>query len=89
MGRSEGDADVRGFLGLKLTSRPEEPGFLLLKTRSGETSRASLVYRFESYFPLESVEVTLESAEGRLRHVDSSGAATLVVATIEAARRQG
>ena len=76
------DADVRGFLGLQLTSRPEEPGFLTLKTKSGETSRASLVYRFESYFPLESVEVTLEAAaptDARCRN-------TLAISTDELGR---
>ena len=76
------DADVRGFLGLKLTSRPEEPGFLALKTKSGETSRASLVYRFESYFPLESVEVTLDATaptDARCRN-------TLAISTDEPGR---
>lgn len=56
------DADIRGFLNLKLTSRPEEPGFLLMKTTPGRKAQASLRYRFESYFPLESVHVTLDGA---------------------------
>ncbi len=56
------DADVRGFLALQLTSRPAEPGFLKLETQSGRAIRGSLVYRFESYFPLDQVEVTLDAA---------------------------
>ena len=57
------DADIRGFLGLRLTSRPaDEPGFLLLKTDAGHAAEASLTYRCESYFPLESVRVTLNAA---------------------------
>ena len=56
------DADVRGFLNLKLTSRPDEPGFLTLIPKTDRPARASLVYRFESYFPLDAVEVTLDAA---------------------------
>ena len=56
------DADVRGFLDLKLTSRPDEPGFLTVKTEPRRAVQSSLVYRFESYFPLESVEITLDAA---------------------------
>ncbi|MBM3458345.1 MAG: hypothetical protein FJX77_07415, partial [Armatimonadetes bacterium] len=56
-------ADVRGFLDLRLTSRPGTPGFLELAPRKNGPASASLTYRFESWFPLERVEVTLE-AEG-------------------------
>ncbi|MFH1920760.1 MAG: hypothetical protein ABIP48_12830 [Planctomycetota bacterium] len=56
------DADVRGFLDLKLTSRPDEPGLLLTKTAPKRKVRTSLTYRFESYFPLESVRITLDAA---------------------------
>lgn len=57
------DADIRGFLSLRLTSRPgDEPGFLLLKTAVGQAAEASLTYRFESYFPLESMRVMLDAA---------------------------
>jgi hypothetical protein len=67
------DADIRGFLDLKLTSRPEEPGFLLLKidgapperepiAEAGRKRQASLTYRFESYFPIESVRVILDAS---------------------------
>lgn len=56
------DADIRGFLSLQLTSRPQQPGFLRLKPRPGNHVRASLTWRFESYFPLESVKVTLDAA---------------------------
>ncbi len=56
------DADIRGFLDLKLTSRPEEPEFLLAKTALGREVRASLTYRFESYFPVERVRVILDAA---------------------------
>lgn len=55
------DADIRGFLNLKLTSRPDEPGFLLLRTENAQ-NQASLTYRFESYFPIERVTVTLDAA---------------------------
>ena len=56
------DADTRGFLNLKLTSRPDDPGFLLAKTVLGQKARASLTYRFESYFPIESVRVVLDAS---------------------------
>jgi len=56
------DANVRGFLHLKLTSRPDEPGFLTLIPQSDGPARASLVVRCESYFPLDSVHVTLDAA---------------------------
>ena len=56
------DADIRGFLNLQLTSKPEQPGFLQIKPVPGKPVRASLAWRFESYFPLESVKVTLDAA---------------------------
>ena len=56
------DADIRGFLDLKLTSRPDKPGLLLTRTAPGRAVRTSLTYRFESYFPLEAVRVTLDAA---------------------------
>ncbi|NUQ62183.1 MAG: hypothetical protein HUU20_06830 [Pirellulales bacterium] len=56
------DADIRGFLDLILTSRPEQPGLLTVRTDPARAVRASLVYRFESYFPLERVEVALDAA---------------------------
>ncbi|MBC8876611.1 MAG: hypothetical protein H8E44_44855 [Planctomycetes bacterium] len=95
------DADIRGFLNLELTSRPGDPGFLLLRTggvrrgshdpagtsdrrspqpqrtgdlRSGRVRgqetraqpsgkvQASLTYRFESYFLIESVRVVLDAS---------------------------
>jgi hypothetical protein len=56
------DADVRGFLNLRLASRPATPGFLELVPRENGPATASLVYRFESWFPLERVEVLLDSA---------------------------
>ncbi len=59
------DADIRGLLNLKLTSRPDERGFLLLKA-DGSRNQASLTYRFESYFPIECVTVTLDAAAPEL-----------------------
>ena len=57
------DANLTGFLDVKLTSLPkEEPGFLLAKTRSERPVDATLTYRFESYFPLDSVEMELIGA---------------------------
>ena len=56
------DADLRGFLNLTLTGKPEPPGFLRMDPRPGKRVQASLTWRFESYFPLESVEVTLDAA---------------------------
>ena len=56
------DADVRGFLDLKLSSQPDEPGTLSLIPRASRPASASLTYRFESYFPLQSVEMTLDAA---------------------------
>jgi hypothetical protein len=67
------DADIRGFLHLQLTSLPEETGFLRLRPnrfiaaheRAGVATKpahASLTWRFESYFPLDSVRVTLDAA---------------------------
>ena len=56
------EANLHGFGNLKLTSRPDEPGFLLAKTVAGQAVQASLVYRFESYFPLQRVQVTLDAA---------------------------
>ena len=70
-----------GFLNLKLTSRPEEPGFLVLKTEKGKPTSASLVYRFESYFPLESVEITLDAA------ADSHGRNVVAISTDELGKR--
>ena len=57
------DADLEGFLDMKLTSQPEEePGFLLAKTYPNRPVDAMLTYRFESYFPLKRVEVKLAGA---------------------------
>ncbi len=56
------DANVTGFLDLKLTSLPQKPGFLLAKTRADRPVEATLTYRFESYFPLQKVAVQLEGA---------------------------
>ena len=57
------DADLTGFLDLKLASLPErEPGVLLAKTRAARPVEATLTYRFESYFPLQRVEVKLAGA---------------------------
>jgi len=55
-------ADVRGFLNLRLTSRPETPRFLELMPRENGLAKASLVYRFESWFPLDHVELLLDAA---------------------------
>ena len=56
-------ADVRGFLNLRLTSRSDASGVLALVPRQDQpVAQASLVYRFESYFPLDSVEVLLDAA---------------------------
>jgi hypothetical protein len=52
-------ADVRGFLDLRLTSQPTTPGFLELVPRQAGPARAELIYRFESWFPIASVEVEL------------------------------
>ncbi|MFN0130748.1 MAG: hypothetical protein ACKV19_29140 [Verrucomicrobiales bacterium] len=54
--------DVRGFLDLRLTSRPDTPGFLELMPRENGPASASLVYRFESWFPLDHVEILLDAA---------------------------
>jgi hypothetical protein len=56
------DADLRGFLNLQLTSKPEQPGFLRMSPQSGQAVNASLTWRFDSYFPLERVRVTLDAA---------------------------
>jgi hypothetical protein len=56
------DADVQGFLNLRLTSKPEPVGFLTMNTHAEELVRASLTWRFQSYFPLEDVKVTLDAA---------------------------
>ena len=54
------DANITGFLDLKLTSRPdEEPGYLLAKTRRDRPVHSTLTYRFESHFPLRNVEAEL------------------------------
>jgi len=55
-------ADVRGFLGLRLTSRPDTPGYLELMPREEGPASASLIYRFESWFPLDRVEILLDAA---------------------------
>ncbi len=54
-------ADVRGFLSLRLTSRPDTPGYLELMPRENGPATASLVYRFESSFPLDHVEFLLDA----------------------------
>ncbi len=61
------DASVTGFLDLMLTSRPAEPGFLVVRPRPGPGARrvqrpvtASLTYHLDSYFPLKSLRVTLK-----------------------------
>jgi hypothetical protein len=56
------DADVQGFLNLQLTSKPDPVGFLNMNTRAEEVTRAALTWRFESYFPLEEVQITLDAA---------------------------
>jgi len=63
-------ADVRGFLNLRLASQPATPGFLELVPRLAGPARAELIYRFESWFPIASVEVELlgEVAEATARN---------------------
>ena len=56
------DANLTGFLDMKLTSRPEEPGFLLARTHPDRAVEATLTYRFDSHFPLRSVQVNLAGA---------------------------
>ncbi len=62
------DATVTGFLDLMLTSRPAEPGFLVVRPRPSEARPAgpgevdaSLTYHLHSYFPLKQVRVRLEA----------------------------
>ena len=55
------DANLTGFLDMRLTSRPQTPGFLLARTDKDRPVEATLVYRFESYFPLKTVKVTLDA----------------------------
>jgi len=70
------DADVRGFLDLRTSSFPDKPGLLLTRTRPGKEVQASLVYRFESYFPLDSVEVTLDALAPKAARCRNSLAVT-------------
>ena len=56
------DAELHGFLNLRLTSRPDKPGFLELVPRDKGPALASLVYRFQSWFPLEQVEILLDAS---------------------------
>ena len=57
------DANLTGFLDMKLTSEPEErPGFLLARRRPDRPVNATLTYRFKSYFPLADVKVRLHAA---------------------------
>lgn len=62
------DASIEGFQSLRLTSKPEKPGFLEL-VRNSASAQASLTYRCESFFPLESVRVSLdgEAAGGQIQ----------------------
>jgi len=56
------DASLAGFQRMRLGSRPDEPGRLELLTIPGETVAGSLLYRLESYFPLQSVRVRLDAS---------------------------
>ena len=58
------DATISGFLDLMLTTRPAEPGFLVLRPRPRDSAKprkvdASLTYHLRSYFPLKHVRVRL------------------------------
>ncbi len=71
------DADLTGFLDMELSSLPEQqPGFLLAKAHATRPVEATLTYRFESYFPLQRVEVELAgaapAAAGCLNQIDRS-----------------
>ena len=76
------DADIQGFLNLRLTSRPEPSGYLQLKTRPQERVRASLTWRFESYFPLQTVKVMLDAVAPS----DADCANSLMIGTDEFGR---
>ncbi len=57
------DANLTGFLDMRLTSEPQErPGYLLAKSSAKRPVEATLTYRFESHFPLKNVKVTLAGA---------------------------
>lgn len=76
-------ADVRGFLDLRLTSRPDAPGLLELAPRANGPAVASLTYRFESWFPLERVEIALDADRSA-----SSGARNRLSLTTDASEQE-
>ena len=61
------DTSITGFLDLMLTSRPAEPGYLVVRPRpesQGETRRpvdTSLTYHLNSHFPLKQVLISLRA----------------------------
>lgn len=62
------DATITGFLDLMLTSRPAQPGFLVVRPRPRAKQPAgprkvdaSLTYHLRSYFPLKQVRVQLHA----------------------------
>ena len=73
------DASITGFLDMMLTSRPADPGFLVIRPRPGPGGKrirravdASLIYDLESYFPLRKIRVTLKAtAPDQLKAINS------------------
>ena len=73
------DASITGFLDMMLTSRPADPGFLVIRPRPGQGGKrtrravdASLTYDLESYFPLQKIRVTLKAtAPDQLKAINS------------------
>ena len=73
------DASITGFLDMMLTSRPADPGFLVIRPRPGPGGKrirravdASLTYDLESYFPLRKIRVTLKAtAPDQLKAINS------------------
>jgi len=66
------DASITGFLDLKLTSRPAEPGFLVIRPRPGHGRKSarrpvdvSLTYELRSHFPLRRIRVHLDATAPR------------------------
>ncbi len=55
------DASISGFMNLRLASQPDQPGFLDLIPEHNGPAESTLTYRCESWFPIERVEVSLET----------------------------
>ena len=60
------NANLEGFTNLKLNSTPNPIGILNVRSKGGQIVESSLIYRFETIFPIKHVKVSMSGTASKM-----------------------